>query len=89
MAIKQALEVLNIDFAIFVGINDLKCFSNVRLIYERLSVETCTNKLLKINYTIAVHVTRLDDLGPLLWRQFVPELGLELLNVECTSLRLV
>ena len=89
MAVEEALEVLDVHFAIFVGVNYLKSFPNIRFVDESLSVQASADELLEVYHAITVHVTGLDHLGPLLRGQLAAKLSLQLLDIECPCLRLV
>ena len=89
MAIEEALEVLDVYLAVFVGVDYLESFSNIRLVDESLSVQACADELLEVYHAITVHVTGLDDLGPLLRGQLAAEFCLQLLDIERSCLRLV
>jgi len=64
--IKDLLEIFFWQLTIFVHIKKLKSLSNVFLVDKGLSVNTCRNELLEVYNSVAVHITFLDDLLPVL-----------------------
>jgi len=64
--IKDLLEIFFWQLTIFVHIKKLESLSDVFLVDEGLSVNTCRNELLEVYDSVAVHITFLDDLLPIL-----------------------
>lgn len=63
--VEQVLEVLQVDLAVLIGVNDLECFANVLVLYERFAVKARSNEVLKVNLTITIDVAFFNDLRPL------------------------
>lgn len=57
--VEQVLEVLQVDLAILVCVNDLERLANVLLLYESLPVEARGHEVLEVDLAVAVHVALL------------------------------
>lgn len=61
---EQVLEVLYIDLAVLVGVNDLESFPDIVFPDKCFAIEAGSHEILEINLSITVDVAFFNDLGP-------------------------
>ena len=60
------------DLSVFIVINNLKSLHEVLLVHQGLSVEARRYEFLKVNHTVAIQITLLNDVLPI-HLEFLPE----------------